>query len=123
MRHDERRGDPRSAHVAREREEQPVEQQLVQHRVRLAEQPLDRAGESGEFGDAPGREQLHHVPSHGVEEPAIVGRLSADEGASLRLPRFAQLGTGAEQGGLEECVRHRLGVSGRRWQCFIGRTM
>ena len=92
-------GDPRVAHVASERAEQAVEQQPVQHGIRFAEQPLDRASEAGELGDTPRGEQREHVSPHGVEQRLVARFVASPEAAPVRLPPLAQLGARAEEHG------------------------
>jgi hypothetical protein len=81
------------AQVARERVNQTVEQQLVQHRVGLGEQSLERAREPRELRHATRGEQLHDVSPHRVEQLGIAAFRARAVPRSI--PRRTQLGAGA----------------------------
>ena len=111
--HDARFLEPRLAHVAGERPQQRLAEQIVQDRVRLADQPLERAGEPRELSDPTRGEQPDHVPPHRVEQHTIVGTLRCAERPPVRRPRFTKAGARAKEGGFEEGIGHPALVSSR----------
>ena len=92
MRLDERGRDVGVPHFARDRVQELVAQQIVEHGIGVAQQPLQRAGEAGELGDASGGEKSDDVQSDVREEVLDAGCARRLVGAPRGVPALAKSG-------------------------------